>query len=696
MPALSNFAARTSNQNISIMRTKIYVLSASAVIAANAYAESPDSVRSRQLDEIVVRGERPQVKGHAGTMTVDLPSIVKDKPVTNVLEALGYLPGVTDENGMIGLAGAGSVTILLNGELSDMPVGNLYQLLYSTPIDRLKNVEVMYAAPAKYHVSGAVINVVLKTPGPLDGLMGQARAGGSQAHYASFGTGLAATYAVKDWVFDVNWSLSRTRSWNREETFSNHLFQGSRTMIEDDMRRAGSNWANAVFASVSYKALKLTYNGQIISGAKNESLSSGTLGDFNNIYSYPSPTGYHNIALRYAAPFGLTVGADYTGYREARDQHLFSGQSELVKASNRQDIDRYRVYIDQEHRLGNWQLGYGVEYQHSDDRSRQSYSFPAQDGFDDALREDVGNAYVGAGASLDWGLSFNASAKAEYYHSGRNHNWNLVPQLGASFSKTPKSIFQLSFTSQRVYPSYWELHGGTAYINDYAVIVGNPSLQPYMSYAGQLSYIFRQKYVATFYVLYADKYSVQLPYQSADELKLVYQTLNLDYSRTVGLQVNASIDVGNVWNATATANVFNKREKAGRFHDIGFDNGKWIFFGSLANTFRFAEGFPVSLSLDFSFISRSIQGLGTLSPLWKVDAGVKWQFGKKRCCELTLKCDDIFNTWNPDLRINTSGQDFRLKVHDMTRSLMLTFVWKFNGFKPKDTSVDTSRFGTGK
>lgn len=85
-----------------------------------------------------------------------------------------------------------------------------------------------------------------------------------------------------------------------------------------------------------------------------------------------------------------------------------------------------------------------------------------------------------------------------------------------------------------------------------------------------------------------------------------------------------------------------------------------------------------------------------MSPLWKVDAGVKWQFGKKRCCELTLKCDDIFNTWNPDLRINTSGQDFRLKVHDMTRSLMLTFVWKFNGFKPKDTSVDTSRFGTGK
>ncbi len=120
-------------------------------------------------------------------------------------------------------------------------------------------------------------------------------------------------------------------------------------------------------------------------------------------------------------------------------------------------------------------------------------------------------------------------------------------------------------------------------------------------------------------------------------------------------------------NATATANVFNKREKAGRFHDIGFDNGKWIFFGSLASTFRFAEGFPVSPVSGF--LVHFAVNTGTRHIVPAVESGclgVKWQFGKKRCCELALKCDDIFNTWNPDLRINTSGQDFRLKVarHD--------------------------------
>ena len=159
-------------------------------ITAYAQTEVSDTITSRQLNEVVVKGEKPQVRGEDGIMTVDLSSIVKDKPVNNILEALGYLPGVTNNNGMIGLAGASSVTIILNGELTNMPLQNLYQLLYTTPVDRLKNVEIMYSAPAKYHVNGAVINVVLKTPTPLDGLQGQVRAGYNQAHYGSYGGGL--------------------------------------------------------------------------------------------------------------------------------------------------------------------------------------------------------------------------------------------------------------------------------------------------------------------------------------------------------------------------------------------------------------------------------------------------------------------------------------------------------------------------
>ena len=678
------------------MKNAILFITIMNGLAAYAQIESPDTISTRPLNEVIVNGERPEIRGEEGIMVVDLPSIVREKPVTNILEALGYLPGVTDNNGMIGLTGASDVTIILNGETTNMLLQNLYQLLYNTPVDRLKNVEIMYSAPAKYHVNGAVINVVLKTPTPLDGLQGQVRAGYNRAHYGSYGGGVAATYAVKDWTFDLNYGLSRTKSWSREETWSNHLHDGRRTMIEDDMRRIGENWSNLIFASASWKTLKLTYNGRIFSDSKSWGLSSGTLGNFTNANNMLSPVGYHNVALRYATPFGLTVGGEYSLYSENRSQLLIKEEEPLLDSDNRQDIKRWHAYIDQQHQFGKWQLNYGGEYQHSEDHSSQHYYPYENPDFDEILNEDVASFYAGTQSSFDCGLSFNVSAKVEYYHNKYRHNWNFIPQLGATYYRTPKSIFQLNFNTQRIYPSYWELHGGTSHINDYSTVIGNPELQPYIQYDAQLNYIFRQKYVATLYFQYGDKATVQLPYQSPDALNLIYQTINMNFERVVGLNLYIPFGVSYLWNATATANVMNRRAKANHFHDISFDNSKWIFYGSLSNSFRFSQDSPVSVSVDFSYISPSLQGIANMSGIWKVDAGAKWQFGKRRCCELDLKADDIFNRWSPTMTINQAGQDYRMKVHDMTRNLKLTFIWRFNGFKPKESTIDTSRFGTGK
>lgn len=678
------------------MRISIFILLSIASVSVCHGAIPADTV-PRQLNEVVVKGEKPQVKGHDGIMSVDLPSIVKDKPVNNILEALGYLPGVINNNGLIGLAGTSDVSIIINGELANMPLPNLYQLLYTTPIDRLKTVEVMYTAPAKYHVNGAVINVVLKTPTPLDGLQGQIRAGYNQGHYGSFGGGLSATYAVKDWTFDLNYGLSRSKTWNNEETYSNHLFEEQRTIIKDDMRRISESWSNTIYAAATYKRLRLIYNGHITSLAKGWSLSNGTLGNFTNNYNYDGPINYHNIALRYSAPFGLTIGGDYTYYGEDRSQSLFQGNDYILGELNKQDINRGHFYVDQQHQFSKWQLNYGVEYQHANDYSSQVTNRTEDfEGFSGRTKEDVADAYIGLQRSFEWGLSFNVSAKGEYYRNSFQNNWNFMPQLGATYYKTPKSIFQLNLSTTRVYPSYWELHNGTSHINPYSIVLGNTELQPYLSYAGQLSYILKQKYVATIYMQYADKATVQLPYQSPNEMSLIYQTINMNYKRVVGLNLNIPFHIGYIWNATAIANIFNQREKADRFHDISFDNKKWIFYCALNSSFKLSQNSPVSLSVDFTYVSPSIQGLADLSRMWKVYAGVKWQFGRKHCCELDLQANDIFNRWSPTMTINHAGQDYRMKVHNMTRNLKLTFIWKFNGFKSKnDSSIDTSRFGTG-
>lgn len=94
---------------------KLFVISIAlaAINSMMAHSETPDSIEGIVLNEVIVKGEKPQIKGQDGIMAVDLPNIVKDKPVSNILEALGYLPGVVNNNGMIGLAGASDVTIIL-------------------------------------------------------------------------------------------------------------------------------------------------------------------------------------------------------------------------------------------------------------------------------------------------------------------------------------------------------------------------------------------------------------------------------------------------------------------------------------------------------------------------------------------------------------------------------------------------------
>lgn len=46
------------------------------------------------------------------------------------------------------------------------------------------------------------------------------------------------------------------------------------------------------------------------------------------------------------------------------------------------------------------------------------------------------------------------------------------------------------------------------------------------------------------------------------------------------------------------------------------------------------------------------------------------------------------------MSIDYRAQNYRMRVNDMTRHIKLTFVYRFNGFKPKDTSINTSRLGT--
>ena len=157
-------------------------LSADSLITGDARMDS----LYRHLPEVMVVGERPVVRASAGKLEYDLPRMIQDRPVDNIYEALKELPGVVEQDGALKL-GMQGVTVVLDGKVTNMSTDQLYALLKSMPADRIERVEVMYNAPARYQVRGAMINVRLRRrigdPGVVQGeLYGKY----NQEHEASF------------------------------------------------------------------------------------------------------------------------------------------------------------------------------------------------------------------------------------------------------------------------------------------------------------------------------------------------------------------------------------------------------------------------------------------------------------------------------------------------------------------------------
>ena len=99
--------------------------------------------------------------------------------------------------------------------------------------------------------------------------------------------------------------------------------------------------------------------------------------------------------------------------------------------------------------------------------------------------------------------------------------------------------------------------------------------------------------------------------------------------------------------------------------------------------------------MNATALTSSLQGIADLSDIWKIDIGFKWTTLKGNA-DLMFSGVDIFNTWSPKMTINNCGQNLNMNTYDMTRQFKLSFVYRFNSFKPKTYETDKSRFGINK
>lgn len=581
-------------------------------------------------------------------------------------------------------------------------------LLKNTPVSRIEKAEVMYSAPAKYNVRGAAINLVLKNKPKTNGLQGEINGDFTQRHYASgsgSGTLLYASDKVSmDFLYSANYSKLRKGL----DLLSNHYISGSNDVTRVEQYNLGFNksLSHYVRYGLDWKitdsnTLGFSYVGMFTPKVNASEKSFGNM--YNSFTDKESDDAMHNVDVSYRSSKGFRAGGNYTSYSFKSTQNLADtafGTTDEVITSSRQKIDKIELYIDQEHPLGNdWKLNYGAKYSGawSENNQKTTSSDNKLDSNSHSnLVEGTYGAYVGAEASFTEKMSGTFSVAGEYYKMADFGRWAIFPSAQLTYVSSPTHIFQWALSSDKAYPSYWELQESVSYLNGYAEVHGNPLLKPSINYSTQLSYILKQKYIFTLYYSYTLDHFAQLAYQSPDQLKLIYQTLNWDYQQNVGANVVLPFTIGKWLNSRATLSGFNIKAKSSDFHDISFDRNKWVGYARLDNTITLSSKPAIKLELSGYYLSDMIQGIYDLKPMWGVDAGVKWVSPNNRMT-LGIKVNDLFNSYVPDIYTAYKRQNYNMRVKTDNHYISVNLSYKFGGYKEKKhEKVDTSRFGETK
>lgn len=665
--------------------------------------------KSQMLSEVSIIGEYPLVRVIDGKMTYNMSQLLTDKMATSIYDAILKLPGIHIQKGTFQLIGANNVTILINGKKTNMDENQLNNLLKNMPKERIREAEVMYSAPPQYHVRGAVINLVLDNAiYDTQQLQGQINTLYNQGYYKNFQGGVTILYNTPKTLTDFLYSFGYNQVRTGQEIISQHIFNDQVSDINQSDRgysvkpihtiRLGNDWL------INDKdKITLAYTAEIQPWMRSFNSSNGTYSDSENKKNTDKPVQMHNIALNYTSGFGFSTGIDFTSYKNHTTQHYrerMEGKEDFFDARSKQDIRRLSFYADQSHSLGKgWTLNYGTKFSFASDKSSQIYHSSVSHNWSDydsdsQLNEYTYDLYAGFSKRFANNLSLNASLTGEYYKHKKIDYRSLFPMMEITYTANPVSVFQLSVSSDKVYPSYWEMQNTTSYLNGYTEIQGNTDLRPAKNYSFQLNYIWKSEYIFTLFANYTDDFFCQIPYQSSDRLMLIYKTLNFNYSAKLGFNMMIPFRISRIFESRFILNGYYDKMKSDHYYDLSFTKNNLAIYTNLDNTFTISSKPNIKAELSGSYISRNIQGPMTINAMYRIDTGIKWTFNRNKA-ELSLKVNDIFNSWAPkELNLQYQTQNLRMKEVVDSRRISLSFTYRFGDFKPKaHKEVDQSRFG---
>ncbi len=696
------------------MNNKMFLLGAFLLSIVEVKAQGQIQMRKdsltmenlmHNLPEVMVKGSRPIVKAERGMLTYNMPLLMKQLPADNAYEALTRIPAVSDVDGSIKFSG-NEVTLIINGQATTLTQEQLADRLKAMPAAQLAKVEVMLAAPARYHVRGMAINIITKDYAGMNRLSGQIIGGLQQNKYAEGFGNIYLSMQRGKFGLDAQYQFIDGNSYGENSHMANHHLADKRVNYNDETTQKSFGIIHDYRLGMNYAfsknhRLDIAYTGKWDKTCSN----SFTTGTSVSGRHYDSHEYLHNVDVNYQLPFGLNVSGSYTNYRtpqqQALDGTVFAEENAIERnltSGSEQTISKWMFTADQTHSLAHgWGLSYGVKGQFTSNKSYQTTLDKEGNILHDAtsnvdINERIWDIYAGFSKQVNKAVSLEASVTAEQYHSPVWNEWRIYPSLNALWNINDNHVLNLSFSSNTEFPSYWSTMSSVHYSSTYTEIHGNPNLKPYSCYDVNLMWQIKRRYTLTAFASLKPDYSVQLPYQTTDRVAVIMKETNFDYSNNFGLKASVVFSAGKWLYGNVFAAGIYKHDKSSHFFDLPFDRKKLsAILGGTASV-KLCRTQDLRLILNPFFQSKTIQGVYDISPMFIMNAKLQWT-SRDGKWELRINGSNIFNN-RADTRSVQGNQDYRMKIANNWTKVTFAVIYKFGGYKEKNVkAVDTSRMG---
>ena len=275
--------------------------------------------------------------------------------------------------------------MVVNGKVSTLDKDDLKSVLQNTPVSRLEKAEIMYAAPARYRIRGAMVNVVLKSnigqkpswSGEVAAMYEQSRrediAGRGNLLYTSrrFSADVMYSYGFKHTTFGLD-----KQSW--------HTMAGDVHELDLKTEAKGYGGRHNLRLGADYdfgkkNLLSVVYNTQYRYGQDCTKMRGTAHSDKTD----DGDRQLHNVAADYQSSFGLSAGMDFLFFSNPSQTFLEKDMQDVSRTLNydsNQRINRWLFYANQLHSLqGGTEINYGVKYTATHDNSYQFYRMVKQE-----------------------------------------------------------------------------------------------------------------------------------------------------------------------------------------------------------------------------------------------------------------------------------------------------------------------------